>query len=107
MEERSPQRNEKAIQGLQYQMNLLEHQLRGAGNDTGQQEAAKKQAAEAEKKRLQNLEGSLTAKSKQLANSNDDVVATPLDAKIASLSSYAPIDFEKEKQRILDSYSLK
>ncbi len=109
MEERNPRHNERTMQGLRTRLTMLQQQAAQVGNNDNatQNEAAKKQAVEAEKKKLQSQVGMLEAKSKQLSSGSDDVVSTPIDAKLASLFSYAPIDLEKEKQRILDSYAVK
>ena len=103
---RRPVRNERGIARLRQELTAIQQQI-GSASVSGGQPAAIKQGKESEKKRLENLQTSLEAKDKQLASASDDVVSTPLDAKIALLSTYAPIDLDQEKQRILDSYTPK
>jgi hypothetical protein len=110
MQEGNPRRNEKALQALKMRRAQLMQQMSTMANSTqnaAQQEEAKKQAAEAEKKQLQAKMGTLEAKTKQLAGGAEGGVSTPVDAKLVSISSYAPVDLEKEKQRILESYAAK
>jgi hypothetical protein len=71
-----------------------------------QQEDQKKQSVEAERKRLRGQETQLNNKLKQLTSAMDNQnVPTPVDAKIAAINSYASIDLEQEKQRIVASYA--
>lgn len=103
-EMRKPARNERGIARLRQELTNIQQQV-ASMNTSGAQPAAAKQGQEAEKKRLQNLQAGLEAKDKRLANSSDDVAATPLDAKISLITTYAPIDLDQEKQRILDSFA--
>lgn len=103
-EMRKPARNERGIARLRQELTNIQQQV-ASMNASGVQPAAAKQGQDAEKKRLQNLQAGLEAKDKRLANSSDDVAATPLDAKISLITTYAPIDLDQEKQRILDSFA--
>ncbi len=111
MEMQKPRRNDQAILRLNAELTLLGQRIQqaqnGPGENEAQREAAQKAAAEAEKKKLESQSATLEAKTKQLSSGSDDVISTPVDAKLVFLGNYAPIDWEKEKQRILDSYPAK
>jgi hypothetical protein len=103
---RKPNRNERSIGRLRQELNNVQQQLANAGT-AGNPADASKQKLETEQKRLQGLQARLEARGKQLASAPDDTLTTSLDSKIAMLSTYAPIDLDQEKQRILDSYIAK
>jgi hypothetical protein len=103
-EMRGRHRNDGQIARLSQQLNGVNQQLNQMAGSTDKQ-----QALEAEKKRLQNAEDALNAKSKQLSSpgSDDDLAQSPIEARMNSLATYAPVDLEAERQQILDSYAAK
>ncbi len=84
---------------LRNELTSVDQQLQQSGG------SSMPESKDAQKKKLQEAQVALDAKVKQLEKESDDVTATPLDAKVDSLATYAPVDLEVEKQRILDSYA--
>jgi hypothetical protein len=109
-EQKKPRANQQLIMRLNTQLAMLEQKATEAGLTPDQQqmqhqEDQKKQNAEAERKKLTAQDNTLAAKAKQLASATDSPnLPTTVDSKINAIMSYAPIDLDQEKQRLVASY---